>query len=296
MRRMLRWSMAGLAVLLLAAGCVPKAGTVPIASSPAPAGCITDVGPSEKLVVEGCGGDISYNVSVPARCLQYACGLVVDVHGWTMSGDIQEAVTGIAALGRERGYIVVQPTAPGDIPSWNSSHYPLVAAFTELAIDVWRVDERRVHVTGFSQGGAMTFWMRCNRPDLFASVAPTAAAGSACSNGVNLPTLYVQGNNDIYVSAAAITATINSFVTTYGLDPGVLVGQGPLYRHTAYPNPTQGEAGLVTLIHDYSTEFINGHCVFGPPDPTSFYGCDQPAPFSHGSIIMDFFELNPRRT
>jgi hypothetical protein len=212
-----------------------------------------------------------------------------------MSGDIQEADTGLSAQGRARGYIVIQPNAQGDIPTGRACHYPLVAAFVAQALDVWRVDERRVHMSGFSEGGAMSFWLRCIRPDLFASVAPTAAAGSACSNGVNLPTLYIQGNNDIFVSAAAITATINSFVTTYGLSPGVVVGQGALFTKTAYPNPTPGQPAFGALFHNYSTESINGHCVFGPPDLTSFYGCKQPSETSHGEQVIDFFELNPRR-
>jgi hypothetical protein len=286
----------GVALLLLATGCIPKAGTVPISTAPEASGCITDVGPADRLVVEGCGGDITYNVSVPERCLEFACGLIVDVHGFTMSGDIEEAVTGLAALGRDRGYIVIQPSAPGSIPSWSSSHYPLVAAFTELAVDVWRVDQRRVHITGFSQGGAMTFWMRCNRPDLFASVAPAAMAGTACSNGANLPTLYVQGHDDIYISEAAIQSTINSFVSAYGLDPGVVVAEGDRYVYTGYPNPTPGEAGLVTFLHDYSSDGIRGHCVFGPVDPASFYGCKQPSPSSHGRLVMEFFQANPRRS
>jgi poly(3-hydroxybutyrate) depolymerase len=227
--------------------------------------------------------------------MQFACGLIVDVHGWTMTGPIQEANTGIAAIGRAEGYIVVQPTAPGSPPSWSSSHYPLVAAFVELAIDVWRVDARRVHITGFSQGGAMTTWMRCNRPDLFASAAPTAMAGSACANGANMPTLYIQGTDDIFISQAAIDATIASYVSVYGLDRQVVLEDAADHRRTAYGSSTPGTPAFETFIHHQSSYGVDGHCIYGSVTPTDPYGCDQPTEVGHGRLVVDFFEANPRR-
>jgi poly(3-hydroxybutyrate) depolymerase len=282
-------------VAIVAAGCIPPAGTVPHTSPPAPAGCITDVGPTDKMVVTGCGAGITYNVSVPDRCLDFACGLIVDVHGWTMTGDIQELNTGIAAIGREEGYIVVQPTAPGAPPSWNSSHYPLVAAFAQLAVDVWRVDARRVHVTGFSQGGAMTTWMRCNRSSLFASAAPTAMAGSGCSNGNNMPTLYIQGNNDIFVSQTAIANTIASYRATYGYDLSFVIADEPGYVKTGYGSSTATVPAFETFIHNYSSFGVNGHCIMGSVTPSDPYGCDEPTPVGHGRMVVDFFKANPRR-
>lgn len=282
------------AAAVVAAGCIPPAGTVALTSPPAPAGCITDVGPADKLVVAGCGAEITYNVSVPDRCTDFACGLIVDVHGWTMNGDIQERNTGIAAIGREEGYIVVQPTAPGG--SWNSSHYPFVAAFAELAVDVWRVDARRVHITGFSQGGAMTSWMRCNRSDLFASAAPTAMVSSACSNGVNMPTLYIQGNNDIFVSQTAIADTIASYVTTHGYDQSLVIADDPGFVKTRYSSSTPGAPAFETFIHNYSSYGVNGHCIMGSVTPSDPYGCDEPTPVGHGRMVVDFFEANPRQT
>ena len=291
-----RWVGAalGLVLVVLAAGCIPPAGTVPISSPPQPAGCITAVAPTPKMVVSGCGGDITYDVSVPSVCTTKASGLILDVHGWTMSGAVQEQNTGIAAIGRAEGYIVVQPTAPGSPASWSSSHYPLVASFVELAIQVWRVDARRVHVTGFSQGGAMTFWMRCNRPALFASAAPTSIAGRACANGADMPTLYIQGTDDVFVSQAAIDATIDSFVTTHGLDRQVVLTDTPGVRRVQRSSSTDPTVpAFVTVIHHLSAALIRGHCIMGPAQANG-YGCTQAADLAHGRLVVDFFEANPR--
>ena len=281
-------------VVLAVAGCIPAAGTQPISSAPQPVGCITDIDPTVKMVVAGCGGDVTYNVSVPERCATHACGLIVDVHGWTMSGDIQETNTGIAAIGQEEGYIVIQPNAPGSPPSWSSSHYSHVAAFVEDALEAWRVDRRRVHITGFSQGGAMTYWMRCNRSDLFASAAPTAMSGTACTNGLNMPTLYIQGNDDIFISESAIAGTIASFRNRHGLSDELVVATTPDYTWTIYRNPDPSVTQFTAVIHNYSANGVRGHCILGSVTPTNPYGCDQPAPAGHGRVVVDFFKNHPR--
>ncbi len=294
--RTARAALLAVALAVVAAGCIPAAGTQPISSAPEPVGCITDVAPTAKMVVTNCGGDITYNVSVPESCTAYACGLIVDVHGWTMSGDIQEANTGIAAIGRDEGYIVVQPNAPGSPPSWSAGHYPHVAAFVEDALDAWRVDRRRVHITGFSQGGAMTFWMRCNRPDLFASAAPTAMSGTSCANGVNMPTLYIQGNDDIFVSQTAISNAIANFRNRHGLTDELVASSTPEYTLAIYRNPDPSVPQFTTIIHNYSANGVRGHCVLGSVTPTSPYGCDQPAPAGHGRVVVDFFKNHPKRS
>lgn len=279
---------------VVAAACIPLPGTQPVPSPPTPAGCITDVGPAERMVVTGCGGDITYAVSVPPVCLEKRCGLIVDVHGWTMDGDDQEASTGIAAIGRQEGYIVVQPSSHDS--TWGPLRYANVADFMELAIQVWRVEPRRVHVTGFSLGGVMTWWFRCNRADLVASVAPTGYSGQPCTNGARpVPTLYIQGHDDYFVPEADIQATIDGMVATHGLDGGTVVAEAPgEWVHTRYGNGTTFV--FETVLHHHTQEGnLGGHCIIGSLDPASIYGCDQPSTFVHGREIVDFFKANPKR-
>lgn len=252
------------------------------------------MGPADKLVFTECGAGITYNVSVPEQCLELACGLIFDVHGWTMSADIQEANTGIAAAGREEGYIVVQPSAPGSPPSWNSSMYPHVADFMYLAMDVWNVEDRRVHFTGFSQGGVMTFWMRCNHSETIASAAPTAISGQACPGAPRyVPTYYIQGNDDIFVSEAAIANTINSFLVGHAFDEGeVIIGED---QHTLTLHRNEAGDAFYTTIHNDTSPGVIGHCVMGSLDPSGPYGCEQATTLEHGRSIVEFFKLYPKR-
>lgn len=272
---------------------VPPAGTQPIAEAPAPQGCIDDVGPGEQLIFADCGENIVFNVSVPETCMTHACGLIFDVHGFTMSGPIEEQNTGIAAIGREEGYIVVQPSAPGG--SWSGpSHDPVVIDFLESAMKVWHVDERRVHFTGFSQGGAMTFRMHCALADTLASVAPVGMRGTACEGDTRaLDTFYIIGQDDVFVSAEQAQATVDSLVEAHALTVDEVVQEGEGFVWTRYKN----DDGLVFehLDHSFTSPPLGGHCFPGSLDPRGLYGCVEEAPFKHGRIVVDFFKAHPKQ-
>jgi poly(3-hydroxybutyrate) depolymerase len=53
---------------------------------------------------------------------------------------------------------------------------PKLANFLDRMIKAFHVDADRVHVDGFSQGSAMTFWFLCIRHELLASAAPVSGA------------------------------------------------------------------------------------------------------------------------
>jgi polyhydroxybutyrate depolymerase len=75
----------------------------------------------------------------------------------------------------------------------------------------YRVDERRIHVTGHSNGGGFTYLLWATRGELFASVAPS---GSAAAQSRPLlkpkPVLHVAGENDPLVKYAWQRATMDA--------------------------------------------------------------------------------------
>src|SRR5690606_10640751 len=132
-------------------------------------GCVTDVASGHHELT--CG-EIRYDLEVPAACLSAPCGLVLDIHGWTMSADAEDRNTDMRRRGRELGYVVVQPTAPGliGVPTWNlDAHAEPVFAFVSDVAAAFHTDPRRAHVMGFSQGGGMTWRLLCTHPEFFAS-------------------------------------------------------------------------------------------------------------------------------
>lgn len=277
----------------------------------------------DECIVDGNAGDhaftcddLVFDVSVPPQCLEQACGLIVDVHGFTMSGRMQDNNTNLRALGVERGYIVIQPNAQPNPPnaSWNPAiDDDKIVAFTERAVAAYHVDAARVHFTGFSQGGFMSWRMVCNHADLFASIAPAAACASElgvpdCSfegeetPPASIPILYMHGTTDALVPFDCAEPRRDAVVRAFGLGPDAeMVSQSDGHTWTRHV----GDAGAVLefIVHDYAAAatLLRGHCYPGAIDPVDIPGqlfafhCEEESSFVWGEAIIDFFEAHPKR-
>ena len=166
--------------------------------------CISDVSANNRHEFQ-CDG-VSFKVMLTQACIERPCGLIVDVHGWSSNPDMQEGRSNLARLAAQRGgYIVVQPGELSTPSSWESSvHYDIVSDFMQQAIDAFGVDRNRVHFTGFSQGGQMTWKFICDHPDIIASAVPISSPELYCFlNGSGpsrkVPILYISGTTDIQV-------------------------------------------------------------------------------------------------
>ncbi|MBM4372406.1 MAG: hypothetical protein FJ098_12175 [Deltaproteobacteria bacterium] len=276
---------------------------------PMPVGCVTDV--SAGLHHVPCDG-LSYEVSVPAACLSAPCGLILDIHGLTMSGDQQDNNTNLRALGEIHGCIVVQPNAnpPPPLSSWvtgtDDQKILLFLAAVELA---WHVDPKRVHVTGFSQGGLMSWRFVCSQSERFAS----AAIGGACTYptqeacafaGAAMPTrripiLYMHGKDDTFFLWAAAEAQRDAVLAAWDMDPVETISADAHHDWTRYSGP-EG-AWFEFLWHDYQAtpDVLQGHCYPGSDDPGDepgqlfSFACTGVSAFVWGEAVMGFFLAHP---
>jgi poly(3-hydroxybutyrate) depolymerase len=273
-----------------------------------------------------CNG-IRFDVEVPAACVSGGCGIILDVHGLTMSGTMEEANSGLRARGSAAGFVVIQPSANPAPPqaSWDADDEPKVFDILTRAIDVYGIDADRVHMTGFSQGGFMTWRFLCAHADVFASVAPAAAASNcpvignpagaaACSfTGAEvpsrkLPILYMHGRADQnYIPYSCAQPQVDAIARAWNLTANGVVASASGYTRTRWSDT----AGTVVelLAHDYtssaqvpfvSASELQGHCFPGSTDPGNQPGqlfsfkCEQPAAFVWGSEVVAFFVAHPR--
>ncbi len=263
-------------------------------------GCIADPEAGERRFE--CG-HLSFDVSVPARCLRASCGLIVDVHGRTMSGPMQEANTGLKARGLERGYIVIQPNANPAPPlsSWDGpADDATVVDFVEQAIGAFDVDRDRVHLTGFSQGGSMTWRLLADYGELWASAAPAAACGIGLPSAV-VPLLYMHGTADALTGYGCAEPYVDALREHYELaGDGEVVDSGEDHVRVRYGS--DGPALIELLSHDYDNgnAILGGHCYPGSDDPGDAPGqlftfaCGGDEAFAWGQSVIDFFEAHPR--
>jgi len=287
---------------------------------PIPDDCIVAIDAGEQQFT--CS-DLVFDVSVPEACLASACGLILDVHGLTMSAAQQDKNTDMRELGREHGYVVVQPNAPrvDSIPSWTpESDDPRVHDFLQRAIEVYGIDPDRVHMTGFSQGGLMTWRFVCRHADLLASAAPAAAGGSqmgeACEEmetpgcafeGADRPSremdiLFMHGTTDALVDVQCAWAQRDAVVEAWSMDGPQDVAGDELHVWSRYQS-SQGSV-FEFVQHDYAaaSPLLDGHCFPGSDDhevteegQILSYGCEEDCAFAWGEEVMAFFRDHPRR-
>jgi pimeloyl-ACP methyl ester carboxylesterase len=270
-----------------------------------------------------CDG-IDYEVEVPPTCAAAGCGIIVDVHGLTMSGNMQDANTGLRTRGADAGFVVIQPSANPDPPqsSWSDADDPKIHDFLLRAIAFYGIDPDRVHMTGFSQGGFMTWRFLCNHADTFASVAPAGAAsacitaGQACSfTGSELPSrelavLYMHGREEQnYIPWTCAQPQVDAIASAWNLTSSTVIDSDATFTRTRYSNA--GGTVLEFLAHDYHSTAqipfldlteLQGHCFPGSTDPGGAPGqlfsfkCEQPTPpsFVWGEEVVEFFVAHPK--
>jgi pimeloyl-ACP methyl ester carboxylesterase len=302
---------AGALVLLLVAcsrttpgtpgGPSPDAATPDAAAPDArpTAACIVD--PTTGYHEDTCDG-LVYDVTTPPQCTSHgACGLIADIHGLTMSGNMEDANTNLRALGVQYGYVVVQPNANPAPP--DSMFMPgdddKIYAFLQAAIPALGIDPGRVHFTGFSDGGEMTFRFTCAHAEMFASVAAAAAVGCfqpGQTPSREIPLLFMNGTKDALVDfqTSAIPQR-DAIISTWNFGPGTVVASGTGYQRTRYTSP--GGDVFEFLQHDYESNnpILDGHCYPGSTDPGTAqgqlfpFGCVAPNEFTWGVEVIKFF-------
>jgi pimeloyl-ACP methyl ester carboxylesterase len=231
--------------------------------------CIKDVSAGDHTF--SCDG-LTFLVLVDEMCTKLACGLIFDIHGATMSGAQMRDNTLLYKLAPSKGYIVVNPsaTASNTGGTWDLTADPAkVANFLDRMIKAFHVDADRVHVDGFSQGSAMTFWFLCNRHELLASAAPVSGATDVSCLDDNwqprVPIFYENGQKDQASKIDAAHMMVDSIVSQLKLvDETQVAGDGHYTRKR-----WTGAGGMVFdyLEHDYGGQAVlDGHCIPGGID------------------------------
>jgi poly(3-hydroxybutyrate) depolymerase len=219
-------------------------------------------------------------------------------------------------LGAQHGYVVVAPTGPpfggGQQGStWRSSNDATLVDIVNQFKSVFRVDPKKVHVTGFSRGSFVTWRLLCDHADLFASAAPSGAGRgtnfgeTTCFEASRMPSrrlpiLFLMGRTDASVGYQTMVTIRDSAIASYGATGPVTVTQNADYRHDRW---TSGDTVIETFDHAYETVTdgpwaqAQGHCIPGstmdPYAPQYAIPCKLPNAFVWGEEIMTFFRAHP---
>jgi polyhydroxybutyrate depolymerase len=267
--------------------------------APVPNDCVQDVTPgTQALTCEG----LELLLTVPDACLNEACGLIADVHGFGMTGQVMEDQTHMQSLAGAEGYIVVQPTASGAPPAWSEANDPQVRAIMQHVIDAWHVDPKRVHIDGYSMGGWMTWRFVCKYSDLIASAAPMAAGASrgvcdfseANRPARQIPIFYTHGRLDGLVTYSQAETIVPQVTGAWyaGVTPSV-IEEADDYRWERWTN-AEGNV-FEFLQHDWkfapgAVESLGGHCF---PGSDGGLACPGGNPVVWSETVLQFFIDHP---
>jgi len=242
----------------------------------------------------------------------------------------------LVAQALSRGYAVVMPDGVGTRPfrgirTWNAgggkngfdctsggacrSGADDVGYVDDLLAEVEslvRVDRRRIHATGMSNGGAMSHRLACERPAVFAAIAAVgganqfAAVGGVCPGRVSV--LQIHGTED---PCWTFVQSDEGCIEAGGLRAGVmdsLLGWGnrngcaaPVETPLPDRDPADGTRAfqLQWQACERSVELIRieggGHTW---PNGYQYLGQDKigraSGDLETNVVILDFFDANPR--
>lgn len=284
-----------------------------------------------RMNLETGGYQRSYYVHIPTGYDQSKpLPLVVVIHGAFDTGKGMETFSGFSRLADREQFIVLYPNGIGILgylQHWNAGHCCGKAAadniddvgYLEAAIkDVRRrlaVDAQRIYMTGFSNGGMMTYRFAAEKGDMLAAAAPLAASigGKPSADAPEwripkpvkpLPLLVMHGmdDNDIHFKGGR-SAHRNSERTYWSVNDSVQFWvennqcrQGPLdsgQAGGAVQIQTWKDCSNAAEVRLYKIQKW-GHIWPGPYYTANLPDDDPLHDFDAAEIIWQFFKRFPK--
>ncbi len=161
-----------------------------------------------------------YKYKVPSRYdATKATPLIVMLHGFTASGELNELILHLAPLAESKGFLYAFPDGtqnPLGMRFWNATDFCCnffgstvddVAYITAVIDDMasrFNVDKKRIFLVGHSNGGFMSHRMACDRSSKIAGIVSLAGAqwndATRCTPTDKVAVLQVHGNLDTLVA------------------------------------------------------------------------------------------------
>lgn len=169
---------------------------------------------SQKFLMDHDGNNRSYLVHIPSDYDQdILYPLVIAMHGGTGSAENLERQSRLSDKSDEEKFIVVYPDGIEggifNIRTWNAGwccghsatsnvdDVGFIEKLVLLLIEDYSIDQNRVYATGMSNGGYMAYRLACEKPELFAAIAPVACSMTFdCNPSQSIPIIQFHSFQD----------------------------------------------------------------------------------------------------
>ncbi len=200
--------------------------------------------------------------------------LLLALHGLTQTGQTIMGFSGFNSIADTANFIVVYPDGVGN--AWNvgfsggstADDVGFISALIDTLHQTYNIDLNRVYLTGFSNGGFLSYRLACELGNRIAAIAPVAGtmtdgAYNLCSPERQMPVLHIHGTNDFVVSynggfGNKSVDQVLGFWNNYNNCPGIplvedlpdLVAEGStVKRYTWSPCDESSEVMLLKIIN-----------------------------------------------
>lgn len=241
-------------------------------------------------------------VVLPSQCETQRCGLIFNIHGGGMTDHAtMDQATNMIALGNQADYVVVHPHKG----TWSvASDKNVVFGFMQQVIQAFDIDPKRVHATGYSQGGQISWALGCEHADIVASIAPAEEINrvSDCWTTSKLPSrelpiLFAYGRRDSIGGGYAAASQLASSVATSWqmMGPETIAGdESAAYFRQRWTSATGNVFEFIS--QDYTSTgvagILAGHCL-PMAAGTTFVSCSTPVDYDWGQEVVRFFQAHP---
>jgi polyhydroxybutyrate depolymerase len=176
--------------------------------------------------------------------------LVITAHGGGYTVDQWIGESKYEPLADTDSFLVVYPEGVATFlfgNAWNVNYGPsenvddigFIDKVIELYTSEYNIEEEHIYMSGFSQGGMLSYKYACERPGVLAAIASGSGTMSTntyfnCENAIPIPVLHMHGTFDFVVpydgvagSSTSVNQTINFWRTVNGCNNNPVVTNFP---------------------------------------------------------------------
>ncbi|MGD8366929.1 MAG: PHB depolymerase family esterase [Desulfobacterales bacterium] len=285
----------------------------------------------EKLDLRAGGFRRAFSVHVPAGFDgQRPLPLVVVIHGAFDTAAGMEKASGFSRLADREHFFVLYPEGMnlfGFLSHWNAGHccgkaaedgvddVGFLAAAVERVCQRLPVDQTRIYMVGFSNGGMLTYRFAAERGDMLAAAATLgASAGGTPAAGVPpwripepvaaIPILSIHGLADDFVPFAGGASPARGGERTYLSVPdslAVFIERDGCRRRTDQPALYGGRIHRTAWLDENGAEAVVlygiagwGHVWPGPAFTRTMPEGKGIETFDAAAVVWDFFKIHRR--
>jgi poly(3-hydroxybutyrate) depolymerase len=170
--------------------------------------------------------------------------LLISCHGMDQDPNYQQSNTHWEAVADTAGFVVVYPRGGTGMSTWDIQGYKDTKWMTEIIDQMYtdyKIDKKRVYLSGFSMGGMFTYHSMSKIADKIAAFAPTSGTNvfGASKAMRPVPIIHPHGTNDDVLNYSQVEGFIKNYRDQFNCP-------AQAKEETNYPNAENNGATMYT--------------------------------------------------